>query len=300
MFRNRKIKALFPIIVLVLVAAIVVGAVIAIPLDTPATEPTTTYGNQYNGGVVSPDGSMLYFVNGKGILYCLSSPNSYRIDEKADSLFPYGSGLVYRRENGEVYYSNYNGEEKRLLFSGAVDLAVSGNWAFFTREDGVLRKFSLLNSKEVSLGLKVKQFLVASNAVLYTDPDGYLHTARTDGTKVEKFFAEKVDSFMRYDAYIFYKRDGMLYSVASGNAASKGTYFPVEDFNITDDGVLVFTDEKGLHTYNLKDEKPQVRDVEVQGGTAHQISVWDKYILYYNDNEQLIRCLKDGSEWVYM
>lgn len=300
MFRNRKIKALFPIIVLVLSAVIVVGVVSAVPLDVPATEPAVTYGNQLNGGVVAESGSMLYYVNGKGVLYCLSSPNSYRIDQDADSLFPYGSGLVYRKESGEVLYCNYKGEEKRSLISGAEQMAVSGNWVFFTREDGVLRKYSLLNNKEYDLKLKVKQFLIASNAVLYTDTEGYLHTARTDGMNVEKFFAEKVDSFTRFESYIFYTRDGMLYSVASGNAASKATYFPVKEFNITDEGLLVFTDEKGLHTYDIADEDPSVRDVETQGGSAHRISVWDKYILYYNDEEQLVRCLKDGSEWFYM
>ncbi len=300
MFKNRKIKVLFPIILLALTAAVILGTVAILPQDAPATEPPTGYGNQLNGGTVAKSGSMLYYVNGESVLYCLSSPNSYRIDEMVGSLLPYGNGLVYRRQSGEVIYCNYNGDGKKVLLKGVDLLTLSGNWLFFTRDGGEVYKRSLLDGKEYSLGIVAQQFMVASNAILYINEDGYLYTARCDGTNVEKFFDEKVDRFMRYESYIFYTRDGMLYSVASGNAASKFTYFPVEDFNITEDSVLVFTDENGLNTYDLKAEKPKVRQIEIQGSVAYRPCVWGEYILYYNDEAQLIRCLKDGSEWIYM
>lgn len=300
MTHSGKFKALLPLLLLAVVAAVVLGTVAAVPYDVPATQPPNTYGNLFNGGVVAEDGSMLYYVNGKGVLYCLSSPNSYRIDEQADSLCPYGNGLIYRKQNGEVRYSNFRGEEKHTLISGVTQMAVNGNWIFFTREDGILHKYSVLSGEEFSLGLAVRQFLIASNAVLYADREGYLNTARTDGSNSERFFTEKVDGFMRFESYVFYTRDGMLYSMASANAASKKTYFPVLEFNITESGILVFTDDAGLHTCDLTEDSESVLDLEVQGGPARQLSVWGDNILYYNSEEQLVCCLKDGSEWHYM
>ena len=291
-------RRLLPIAALVLLAALVLGAIALIPYDLPGTTPPNTYGNLANGGYVAEDGSMLYYVNEKGVLYCMSSPNCYRIDEGADSLCPYGNGIVYRRENGDVIRSDYRGETKETVLTGVEQMALSGNWVFFTRADGQLCKKSLLTGEEAELNLAVRQFLVASNGVLFTDPDGYLKTALTDGTDVAPFLAEPVERFMRYKDYIFYVREGTLCSVVTANAASKQAYFPVDEFNISEDGVLFFTDETGLHSYDLSEQEPTVRDVEIQGSRAARLSVWGEKILYYNEENRLICCQKDGSEWV--
>ncbi len=289
-------RRFLPLAALVLTAVLVLGAMAAIPYDLPGTTPPNTYGNLANGGYVAEDGSMLYYVNEAGVLYCLSSPNCYRIDEGADSLCPYGNGLVYRRTNGDVVLSDFRGDNKKTVLTGVRQMTLSGNWVFFVGDDGVLRKHSLLTGKEASLGLTVRQFLVASNSVLFTDPDGLLKTALTDGTGVTPFLAEPVERFCRYENYVFYVREGTLCSVASANAASKRTYFPVKEWNISPDGVLFFTDDAGLHRYEFADEKPVVRDLEIQGTRAERLSVWGEYLLYYNEKNQLFCCRKDGSE----
>lgn len=294
--KKEKLLGFLPALLLAMLALVMLGSMLRLPYDLPGTTPPNTYANLANGGLAAEDGSMLYYVNGKGVLYCRSGANSYRIDKDADSLCPYGNGLLYRRSDGRVLRSDYRGEEKQVLLKDVEQMVVAGNWVFFTRADGVLRKRSLLTGEEKSLGLKVKEFLIAATSVLYTDPDGRLFTARTDGAGSEPFFAETVDHFTRFKSYVFYLQDGVLGSVASGNAASKQTYFPVREFNVTDDGVLFFTDDSGLHTFDLTAEGAAVRDVETQGGAAHGLSSWGERLLYYNEEGQLVCCLKDGSE----
>lgn len=299
---EKKTKRLgfLPMGLLLLLAAVILGTILLTPYDLPGTTPPNTYMNLANGGFVAENGSMLYYVSGKGVLYCRSGANTYRIDEGADSLCPYGSGIVYRLQGGRVVYSDYRGEEKKEVLSGVQQMVVGGNWVFYTRADGVLHKRSLLTGEEKDLGLRVKQYLIAATSVLYTDPDGYLFTARTDGSGVEPFLAQPVDSFARFESNVFYTREGVLYAVAAGNTASKHTYFPVKAYNVTSEGILFFTDEEGLHTYDLTDEKAKIRDVTASGGVTDRLCAWDARLCYYNEEGTLLCCLKDGTEALYL
>ena len=298
--KKTKWLAWLPTGLLLLLAGLVLGAVLLTPYDLPGTTPPNTYMNLANGGFVAEDGSMLYYVSGKGVLYCRSGANTYRIDEGADSLCPYGSGIVYRLADGRVVYSNFRGEEKRELLSDVRQMAVGGNWIFYTREDGLLRKVSLLTGEEKELGLRVKEYLIAATSVLFSDPEGRLFTARTDGAGREPFLAEPVDAFSRFESTVFYTREGTLYAVAAGNTASKHTYFPVRAFNVTSEGVLFFTDETGLHTLDLTDETAKVRDVDALGGVTDRLCAWGERLCYYNEEGQLVCCLKDGTEALYL
>ncbi|MBP5617629.1 MAG: hypothetical protein J6X61_00580, partial [Clostridia bacterium] len=143
---EKKTKRLgfLPMGLLLLLAAVILGTILLTPYDLPGTTPPNTYMNLANGGFVAENGSMLYYVSGKGVLYCRSGANTYRIDEGADSLCPYGSGIVYRLQGGRVVYSDYRGEEKKEVLSGVQQMVVGGNWVFYTRADGVLHKRSLL------------------------------------------------------------------------------------------------------------------------------------------------------------
>lgn len=298
--RKGKLLGFLPTALLLLLAALILGAVALTPYDLPGTTPPNTYMNLANGGFVAEDGTMLYYVNGKGVLYCRSGPNSYRIDEDADSLCPYGSGIVYRLPDGKVVLSDYHGEEKKEILTGVRQMVVGGNWVFYTRADGVLRKRSLLTGEDRDLGLKVREYLIAATSVLYTDADGYLFTARTDGTGSEPFLAEPVDSFSRYESSVFYTRGGTLYAVAAGNTASKHAFFPVTAYNVTSEGVLFFTDGEGLHTCDLSDEKTKVRDVAAPGGVTDRLCAWGERLCYYNEEGTLVCCLKDGTEALYL
>ena len=294
--KKRKLLGFLPAALLILLAALILGAILLTPYDLPGTTPPNTYMNLSNGGFIAEDGSMLYYVNGKGVLYCRSGSNTYRIDEGADSLCPYGSGIVYRLADGRVAYSNFRGEEKAELLTGVRQMVVGGNWIFYTKADGVLHKRSLLTGEEKDLGLRVREYLIAATSVLFTDPDGRLFTARTDGTGVEPFLAEPVDSFSRVDSTVFYTREGTLYAVAAGNTASKHTYFPVKAYNVTSEGVLFFTDDDGLHTFVLTEEHAAARDVDTPGGVTDRLGAWGARLCYYDDEGELVSCLKDGTE----
>ncbi len=298
--KNNKLLGFLPVAALALLTAVLLGIILIAPYDLPGTTPPNTYMNLANGGFVAEDGSMLYYVSGKGTLYCQSGPNCYRVDEGADSLCPYGSGIVYRLADGRVLYSNYRGEEKTVLLTDVEKMVVGGNWVFFTRADGVLHKRSLLTGEEKTLGLKVRDYLIAATSVLYSDDRGRLFTARTDGTGSEPFLAQPVDAFARFDSYVFYTVDGTLYSVASGNVAGKQTYFPVTAFNVTADGILFFTDDKGLHTYDLTDEKAKIRDVETPQGVRGGLCTWGERLCFYNGEGTLVTMLKDGSESAFL
>ncbi len=296
MQKGYKLRVLMPIFILILVSAVVLGTILILPHDTPVVTPSVTYPNVLNGGKVAVDGSMLFYVDANGVLRCLSGGKSYQISEGADCISPYGTGIVYRTSNGEAVYSSFNGEQKRTVLTGVEQMMVSGNWIYYTHDGGKLSKCFIKDSKVRDLDLKVKQFLVVTNQILYTAEDGYLYSALTDGSGSARFLNEKVDSFTWQNSQVFYKQDGVLYSVSASNTARKATYFEVDEYNIMQSGLLVFTDEGGLHTYDLTDSSAKVRDVAVKGDNPSGISVIDDEIYYYNSQGQMFKCLKDGSK----
>ena len=300
MFKSKKAKALIPVLGFVLVAVIVIGIIAAVPYDTAAVDPAGGFQNIANGGLVAADGSMLYYVDGEGVLRCVSGAKSYRVAKGASCVSPYESGAVYLLESGDVCFSRYDGSDRRTLISGVKRMMLNGNWLFYTKADGVLCKLFMKTGESTSTGLKVGQFAVAATAVIYIADDGKLHTAYTDGSKDAVFYNETTDFFLKHGSLIFYKHNGLLCSVATGNTASKQTYFNVDRFTINDSNVLFFTDESGLHCYDLAADKPKVRDIEIHGSSVESLSVDGDYLYYNNGDGQLVRCLKDGSEWSYM
>ncbi len=300
MQKGYKLRVLMPVFMLVLVGAVILGTILALPYDTPVVTAEVTYSNVLNGGKVAVDGSMLFYVDGTGILRCQSGGKNYKIDENADSICPYGTGIVYRTSDGDAVYSNYNGDSKRTILTDVETMMVSGNWIYYTHDSGKLSKCFIKTGKISALGLQVKQFLVVTNQILYIADDGYLYSALTDGSGAARFLNEKMESFTWQGSTVFYKQDGVLSSVAASNTASKVTYFEVDEYNIAETGLLVFTDESGLHTYDLSDDDAKVRDVAVKGENPHGISVIDDEIYYYNSQGQMFKCLKDGSKTAEM
>ncbi len=294
---KKKLLPILPAVLFVALVAIVFTIMGSIPYDRPSTTASNSFGNLANGGYVSDAGSMLYYVDGKGVLRCQSDANNYYIDEGASYLSPYQNGIVYKSESGEIKYSGYNGEGKRIIAENARDMMVVGNWIFYSDNDGMMHKYWLKTSKHYDINLKVNQFMVSGTAIVYTDDEGYMYTARTDGSEVEPFMAEKVDRFMRHDSYMFYLSGGKLYSVTSNNTAQKHTYCEAEIFNLSSDGILYFIKDGALHTMNIKEEEQTVTVVESENGVANRgIFCADNRVYFYDLNGALVSCLKDGSE----
>lgn len=298
MQKGYKLRAAVPIFILAIVSAVIIATILILPHDTPVVTPSVMYGNVLNGGKVAVDGSMLFYVDADGKLRCQSGGKNYDISEGADCISPYGTGIIYRTEKGEAVYSNFNGESKRTVLTGVEQMMVSGNWIYYTHDGGKLAKCFIKNSKVRELGLEVEQFLVVTNQILYTARDGYLYSALTDGSGSAKFLNEKIDSFTWQNSLVFYKKDGVLNAVSASNTARKTTYFKVDEYNIMESGLLVFTDESGLHTYDLNDSSAKVRDVAVKGDKPSGISVIGDEIYYYTAQGQMFKCLKDGSKTV--
>lgn len=294
---KNKFLAALPAILFVLLAATVIAIMGTLPYDRPSTAATNSFGNLANGGYVSDNGSMLYYVDGKNILRCKSDENTYYIDENARSLSPYQNGIIYLNEDDKVLYSTFNGENKRELASNARDMMVVGNWVFYSDNGGMMHKYALKTDKHYDIDIRVNQFMVSGTAIVYTDENGYMFTARTDGSEIEPFMAEKVDMFMRHDSYIFYTADGKLYSVTSNNTAQKHTYCDADMFNLSSDGVLYYTKDDLLYSMNIKDEKPTAVEIKCENGiSGNGIFCADNRVYYYDLNGTLISCLKDGSE----
>ena len=297
MINNKKLTAILPVILFLIVAMLILGVIGILPYDKPSTTSANSFGNLLNGGYVADDGSMTYYVDGSGVLRCSSDPKVYYVDKDCDSICPYRSGVIYRTKSGTIKYSAYNGSSKQTLVkSGVKQMTVNGNWIYYSNSERELCKLYIRSREITNTHLKVNQFSISGTAVLYIADDGRLYTARTDGNDTEPFLGEKVDCFMRYNSYIFYKQDGKLYSVASGNTANKQTYMEVDEFNINDDGILFYTDDSGLHYRDITKEKIKDYDIPVAGGITRNLNVLGDRVYFYNDRNQLVSCLKDGSD----
>ena len=289
-----KFKAALPVALFALFCAIVLGLIAILPYDRPATSPNNSFMNLYNGGFVAQDGSLTYYIDSEGSLYCEGDESKYYIDKASDSLCPYNVGIVYRTQNDEVKYSDFDGGSVKTLIKGAKQMSVSGNWVFYTDEKGDLYKYFLQTAETKKVGLKVDQFMISSTAVVYLK-DGQLYTARTDGTQISPFLADKVDSFVRYESYMFYKSEGKLYSVASGNTANKQTYFEVDSFNINDNGTMFYTLDGTLYSKNITEEDSKVKELNVGAVKGNLCTSGDR-VCFYDESGNLVSCLSDGSE----
>lgn len=289
-----KLKAALPVALFALLCVIVLGLIAILPYDRPATSPTNSFLNLYNGGFVAKDGTLTYYIDGEGSLYCKGEESKYYIDKASDSLCPYDVGIIYRTKSGDIKYADFDGGSVKKLISGAEKMAVSGNWVFYTDKSGDLYKHFLQTGESKKVGLKVDQFMISSTAVVYLK-DGLIYTARTDGTQIKPFLADKVDSFVRFESYMFYKADGVLYSVASGNTANKQSYFEVDEFNINDSGVLFYTLDGKLYSKDITDEKAEKKLLDV-GEVKSGLCCIDDRVCFYDGDGNLMTCLADGSE----
>ncbi|MBQ2704824.1 MAG: hypothetical protein IJF58_04685 [Clostridia bacterium] len=294
MENKNKLKAALPVILFALLCAIVLGLIAILPYDRPATSPNNSFMNLYNGGFVAQDGSLTYYIDSEGSLYCAGDNSKYYIDKASDSLCPYNVGIVYRTENDEVKYSDFDGGSVKTLIKGAKQMSVSGNWVFYTDEKDDLYKYFLQTGETKKVGLNVDQFMISSTAVVYLK-EGKLYTARTDGTQIKPFLADKADGFVRYESYMFYKADGMLYSVASGNTANKQTYFEVDEFNINDKGIMFYTLDGKLYSKDITDEKAKAKELKV-GTVKGGLCTNGDRVCFYDEKGNLVSCLADGSE----
>ncbi len=294
---KQKILAALPAVLFALLVAVIITVMGALPYDRPSTHASNSFGNLANGGYISDAGSMLYYVDGKGVLRCKSDENLYYIDENARCLSPYQNGIVYLNDANEVTYCGFTGENKRTLASNAQDMMVVGNWVFYSDSNGMMHKYALKTDKHYDIGIKVKQFMVSGTAIIYSDDSGYMFTARTDGSQIEPFMAETVDKFMRHDSYMFYLKDGTLYSVTSNNIAQKHTYCDADMFNLSSDGILYYTSGDVLYSMNIKDEKPTSVEIKSENGISDKgIFCADERVYFYDLNGTLISCEKDGSK----
>ncbi len=293
MDKKLKLKAALPVGLFALLCVIVLGLIVMLPFDRPATSPNNSFLNLYNGAFVAQDGSVIYYIDEEGSLYCRGEEKRF-IDKAADSLCPYDIGVIYRTKEGKVKFSDFEGSSTRTVVEYAKKASVSGNWVFYTDDKGDLYKHFLKTGETKKVGLNVDDFMISSTAVVYLK-DGYIYTARTDGSQIKQFFGEKVDSFVRYESYMFYKKDGVLYSFASGNTANKQTYFEVDAFNISDDGILFYTLDGKLYSKDITDEKAKPKLLEV-GTVDGTLCCIDGRVYFYHESGVLKSCLPDGSE----
>ncbi len=294
---KSKLLAALPAVLFILLVAVVIVIMGSLPYDRPSTLATNTFGNLANGGYVSQSGSMLYYVDSKGVLRCKSDESSYYIDENARSLSPYQNGIFYLNDENKLLYSGFTGENKQTIAENAESMMVVGNWVFYRDNGGYLHKYAIKTDKFYDIGIKAKQFMVSGTAIIYSDDNGYMFTARTDGSEIEPFMAESTDKFMRHDSYMFYTKDGVLYSVTSNNIAQKHTYCDAELFNLSDDSILYYTNDGKLYSMNIKDKEPTSIEIECDSGISDKgIFCSGDRVYFYDLNGKLISCKKDGSE----
>ena len=300
MFKNRRKAALIPFVLFIIVFVVVLAVVSSRPYDRPVASLSNSFGNAMNGSCVAKDGSLIYYIDGNGVLRCKGeSETNYRISGKASYAFPYSTGVVYVA-NSQLRFSQFTGGEPTILQDNVDSAQVSGNWVFYS-SDGNLYKYRIKDKKQSPLNIKAKQYAVVGTYTYYIAEDDYLYICKNDGSNSQKFLDEKMTQFQIFGDYIFYlNKNGDYCKTSTGNASfSNNIIKGVEQFVVNDSGVVMYYDGKALYSKDLTDEKASVIKVQTEYKSVRNINYVDDNFYFY-DNDVLYSIKTDGAEQTKM
>ncbi len=286
---RRKRLSLIPFVAAITFAAVLILVELITPLDRLHTANENEYQNLAVGGKVCVDGDIVYYVSSTGSVRAKGETSDFKISDGGKKLQPFDNGVIFLSE-GNVIFSDLSGTQKKTLLDGVDDYFLSGNWLFYT-ETGKkdLKKIRLTDLKRFDLGIEVNgQFAVRGNTVIYVGEKGYLYSARTDGSDQKPFLGKKVDLFMFYGNFVYFLRDGEVWSAANQNTASMLTYCEADTFTVFDD-TLYYIDDGAVYSRDLTDEEAKPKTIKTKGENPTELYVSEGCLYYYLADGSLYR-----------
>lgn len=263
------------------------------PDDIPKTSPDTTSGNLNAGGEFASGGEIAYYLK-DGDIYSLFGDIPTKILSGGNGpLFATDGGVVYEK-GGDLYRSLSDGSAEALLVPGAKNPLIIGRWVFYT-EGGQLVKQRIDDGKKSELGLYPDgSYYISATRIFFLENDGFLYTAKTDGSEKSLVAGYKMTEFIIAGNYAVYRNEGGVlcwFPLAQPEARVEHT--AAAHYNYID-GKIVYAYNGVITALSMTDM--QVLNVAEDAGADSAIYCDEKYIYYTNTSGDFTRVLPDGSE----
>ena len=283
------------LLLLVCLVLIIVGAAIFIlvsPDDLPKGKADNTSANMTAGGDFVQGDNIAFYLR-DGDVYSLFEEKSTKIVEGAQGPLFFTDGGVAYLKNGALYLSQADGSLETLIVSNIKNPVVIGSWVYYIRS-GEIVKMRMSDKKTVNLGLMCRgRFYVNARQILYLADDGFLYTAKTDGTNNALAASYSMADFALCGNHIIYIGTGKMLSCFPITEPSvKIDISKADAFNYIDSKIVYYSAGE-INTYPLdKAEKTKIAEnVAIIGG----LYAGENEIYYFNDTGNLAKMSVDGT-----
>lgn len=276
------------------------GYILSSPVELVRNSAGNFMSNIMNGGnLLEDEGYLLYNINGE--LYRSESDhpgeNRVKIADNCEGYLQVIDKTYYFLQSGNLVSSNYEGKNVKTILENISQPQVVGSVVYYINNGGELCKYSMRYDRVAPLGLKpAGKIAVYYNRVYYTAKDG-IYSVSTDGSDEKMLINEQADDFVIDGKYVFYSKDGAVYSAIKGDdgefkstkMTSGGGFFV--NLNAA---MIAYSKSDGAYLADMnlltKDEKYEPRKL---GDTG--VIYGDENYFYLLQNDTLERYESDGS-----
>lgn len=287
---NSKPIAIFTVLFIVLVAVLMSVYILTAPDDIPKLQPDNTSGNLLSGAAVAGGENILYFCD-NGMIYSIFAEKVEYLTDGNAPLFSTNGGVIYTNGTDIYQYISKN-HAKELVLQNVSSPVVIGRWVYYL-DNGEIIKQRLDDGKVYRLGLFTNgNYYISATSIYYLGNDGYLYSAKTDGSENRLMASYKMKDFIVGGNHIFYRSDGgVLCWFAAATPAAKVEYRSVDSYNYVS-GHLVFISEGKLCTYDMSGSMKESVLLENIGDA--KLYCDGEYIYLLSDGK-VTRIAPDGS-----
>ena len=288
----RAVSLLFAAF-LVIVCLASAAFILLSPDDLPSAAADNTSGNLLAGGA---------FASGDGIAFFLEDGDLYSLFDGRKSLIKSGTSAplfvtegapVFMRE-GSLYHTLSDGSGEVLLAEQVENPLILGRWIYCT-EKGELVKFRMDDGRRRSLGLYPRgKYAVSATRIYYLEDDGYLYTARTDGSERALVAPYKMTPTLSSAATISFT--GMRAGCSAGSPASspeaRAEHREVSGYNYLD-GKVIYRSEGSIYALDM--QSMSVSEITADTSAKTALYCDDSYVYFYDAAGKFSRISPDGS-----
>ncbi len=287
----RAVSLLFAAF-LVIVCLASAAFILLSPDDLPSAAADNTSGNLLAGGA---------FASGDGIAFFLEDGDLYSLFDGRKSLIKSGTSAplfvtegapVFMRE-GSLYHTLSDGSGEVLLAEQVENPLILGRWIYCT-EKGELVKFRMDDGRRRSLGLYPRgKYAVSATRIYYLEDDGYLYTARTDGSERALVAPYKMTDFIIGGNYIFYRDESrVLCWFPASSPEARAEHREVSGYNYLD-GKVIYRSEGSIYALDM--QSMSVSEITADTSAKTALYCDDSYVYFYDAAGKFSRISPDGS-----
>lgn len=303
MEKRSPIPAVLGIIAAVVLSiTLLCGYILYSPVELVRNSAGNFMCNLMNGGnLLEDEGYLLY--NSDGELYRSESDHPdvkrVKIADNCEGYLQVIDKTYYFLQNGNLVSCNFEGNNKTTILENISQPNVVGSVVYYINSSGELCKYSMRYDKVTPLNIKpTGKIAVYYNRIYYTGDEGVCSVAADGGNK-KTLIAEPADDFVIDGKYVFYSKNGAIYS------AIKGEDGEFKSTKVTDGGeyfvnlgaaAIAYKGEDGTY---LADLNQLTRDDDYKpiklSDTPVAVYGDENYFYVLQSGKDLERFEKDGS-----